>query len=187
MSQFELLINTITLLNSENIPYMLVGSFVSSLYGEPRSTQDIDLVVQLQKSHIPKLISMFPPSRYYIEEEMILFALETKRMFNLIDTNEGDKIDFYILKDEEYEIEKFSRRIEKILFGHTLVLLSPEDTILSKLQWCVKSGMSQKQFKDALNVFRFQRENLDMYYIEERSKFLNIYELFLKIREIEKI
>ena len=61
MSQFELLIKTITLLNSENIPYMLVGSFVSSIYGEPRTTQDIDLVVQLQKSNIPKLISMFPP------------------------------------------------------------------------------------------------------------------------------
>ena len=186
MSQFELLIKTITLLNSENIPYMLVGSFVSSIYGEPRTTQDIDLVVQLQKSNIPKLISMFPPPRYYIEEEMILFALEYKRMFNLLDTNEGDKIDFYIHKDEDYEKEKFSRKLEKILFGHTLVILSPEDTILSKLQWCVKSGMSEKQFKDALNVFRFQKENLDMYYIEEKSKFLNVFELFLKIQEIEK-
>lgn len=186
MSQFELLIKTITLLNSENIPYMLVGSFVSSIYGEPRTTQDIDLVVQLQKSNIPKLISMFPPPRYYIEEEMILFALEYKRMFNLLDTNEGDKIDFYIHKDEDYEKEKFSRKLEKILFGHTLVILSPEDTILSKLQWCVKSGMSEKQFKDALNVFRFQKENLDMYYIEDKSKFLNVFELFLKIQEIEK-
>jgi hypothetical protein len=186
MSQFELLIKTTTLLNSENIPYVLVGSFVSSIYGEPRTTQDIDLVVQLQKSNIPKLISMFPPPRYYIEEEMILFALEYKRMFNLLDTSEGDKIDFYIQKDEDYEKEKFSRKLEKILFGHTLVILSPEDTILSKLQWCVKSGMSEKQFKDALNVFRFQKENLDMYYIEEKSKLLLVSELFEKIKEIEK-
>jgi hypothetical protein len=47
MSQFELLIKTISFLNDEKIPYMLVGSFVSSIYGEPRTTQDVDLVIQL--------------------------------------------------------------------------------------------------------------------------------------------
>ena len=185
MSQFELLIKTISFLNDEKIPYMLVGSFVSSIYGEPRTTQDVDLVVQLQKSNIPDLIAKFPPPKYYIEQELILFALQNKRMFNLLDTSEGDKIDFYIQKDESYENEKFSRKVEKIIFGHPLVILSPEDTILSKLDWCVKSGMSEKQFKDALRVYQYQKENLDMYYIEEKAKFLNVFELFNKIKEIE--
>jgi len=185
MSQFELLIKTISFLNDEKIPYMLVGSFVSSIYGEPRSTQDIDLVVQLHKSKIPNLIANFPPPRYYIEEELILFALQNKRMFNLLDTNEGDKINFYIQKDESYENEKFSRKVEKNIFGHPLVILSPEDTILSKLDWCIKSGMSEKQFKDALRVYQYQKENLDMYYIEEKAKLLNIFELFNKIKEVD--
>ncbi len=66
----------------------------------------------------------------------------------------------------------------------TITLLNSEK--IPKLQWCVKSGMSEKQFKDALNVLRFQKEILDMYYIEEKSKLLLVSELFEKIKEIEK-
>ncbi|MBK7057875.1 MAG: hypothetical protein IPH52_23045 [Leptospiraceae bacterium] len=98
MSQLELLKKTLSVLDAHNIEYMLVGSFVSSLYGEPRSTQDIDMIVSINRNHIANLIREFPPPKYYLDEELIQLAIENEKMFNLLDTEEGDKIDFYIQK-----------------------------------------------------------------------------------------
>ncbi|MDI6783843.1 MAG: hypothetical protein QME64_07090, partial [bacterium] len=69
MSQQELLKKVIQILESAGIPYMLTGSFASSLQGEPRSTHDIDIVVAIQKPAVKKIISAFPQPDYYIDEQ----------------------------------------------------------------------------------------------------------------------
>ncbi len=77
---------------------MLVGSFVSSLYGEPRSTNYIDIIVSITEKSIEPLMKEFSPPRFYLDSDAIKMAIQSKHIFNLIDTEEGDKIDFYILK-----------------------------------------------------------------------------------------
>ena len=47
MSQQELLKRVVRILDGAKIKYMLTGSVVSSLQGEPRSTHDIDIVVAI--------------------------------------------------------------------------------------------------------------------------------------------
>ncbi len=174
MSQFGLLKLIVTFLERENIPYMLVGSFVSSLYGEPRSTHDIDIIVSLTETSIDPLVKEFLPPRYYIASEAIQLAIQSKRSFNLIDTEEGDKIDFFILKNDEYEEIKFKRKRREEIMGIPVNVLSPEDLILSKFIWSVLSGGSEKQYKDALGVLRVQFKHIDFNYLESQAKVLNV-------------
>ncbi len=187
MSQLGILKETVSVLKRENIPFMIVGSFVSSLYGEPRSTQDIDLVIQLEKKHIPILLSSFQPPKYYLDEELILLAMESKKMFNLLDTEEGDKIDFYLIKNDSYEAEKFRRRVSKRFLDEELPMLSAEDLIISKLIWCVQSGRSERQLRDVMGVYRVQKKILDMGYLEKKIKQFELEDLFEIVKKTAEI
>ena len=89
MSQQELLKKVIQSLEDTEIEYMVTGSIVSSLQGEPRLTHDIDIVVSIQEKNIEKLINHFPSPQYYLDEISIVDAIRTKHFFNLIDKKSG--------------------------------------------------------------------------------------------------
>ena len=117
-------------------------------------------VVNIQLSSITDLINTFSPPRFYLSEESIREAIKHKSMFNLIDTTEGDKIDFWILTNDAFDKSRFKRKIEEDIFGFSMKVSSPEDTILAKLKWIKLSGGSQKQFTDALRVYEVQYHTL---------------------------
>ena len=97
MSQAELLELVLGVLNRLGIESMLVGSYASSFYGEARSTHDIDLVIDLPAEKIDSLVESFDPNRYYLSAQ----ALREGRMANLIDTLAGDKVDLFLLSDQQ--------------------------------------------------------------------------------------
>jgi len=135
MSQQELLKKVIQALDGAGIEYMISGSLVSSLQGEPRSTHDIDVVVALQPASVRALVNTFTSPEYYLTEESILEAIQHKGMFNLIDVNSGDKVDFWILTDDPFDCSRFSRKYAEKAMGISIIVSSPEDTILMKLKW----------------------------------------------------
>ncbi len=94
MSQQELLKKVIQALERAEIQYMITGSLVSSMQGEPRSTHDIDIVIAYQRSVMEFIVETFPPHDFYFEENSIYEAADNRTMFNIIDMNSGDKIDF---------------------------------------------------------------------------------------------
>src|SRR5665648_949809 len=116
MSQQELLKKVIQVLNQAGTQYMITGSVVSSLQGEPRSTHDIDMVIAIQKSVAKRLVEAFPPPDFYLDEDNILDAIKRQSMFNLIDVNTGDKVDFWILTDEPLTSRVFYARFLKSLW-----------------------------------------------------------------------
>lgn len=160
------------------IPYMLTGSLVSSLQGEPRATHDIDLVVELPVRIESDLVEAFSDPHYYISRAAIRRAVEEKSMFNLIDSSSGDKVDFWILTDDEFDQSRFGRRIAEKLFGMCVFVSTPEDTILMKLNWAHQSGGSEKQFRDALRVYELQHGKLDRQYLERWAERLSIGDLW---------
>ncbi len=180
MLQPERLIRqVIQTLEDAGIEYMVTGSVVSSLQGEPRSTHAIDLVVVLQRSMVEKLVEAFPSPDFYLSEASILEAIDTGGMFNIIDANEGDKIDFWMLTDEPFDQSRFSRKYAEDVMGFSIQISSPEDTILAKLRWAHLSGGSEKQFADALRVYEVQYAKLDLDYLTNWAETLNV-ELVLK-------
>jgi hypothetical protein len=102
-------------------------------------------------------------------------------MFNLINVQEGDKVDFWILTDEEFDRSRFSRRQFEMAFGIRICVSSPEDTILAKLRWSQLSGGSEKHFIDALRVYEVQFQNLDLQYIEHWARQLGVERLWHRL------
>jgi hypothetical protein len=183
MLQPKLLIKVLVLLNENQIDYMITGSLVSSIQGEPRATHDFDILVNITHAAIPALIKAFPPPEYYISESAIEEAIQHKSMFNLLDTMEGDNADFWILTDDPFDQSRFARKYEEKILGFSMKISTPEDTILMKLRWAKLSGGSEKQFTDALRVYEIQYRNLDLNYMEAWSQTLQIKELWEKLKQ----
>ncbi len=183
MSQQELLKKVIQALDQVGIQYMITGSLASSLQGEPRSTHDIDMVIAIEESQAHDLASAFPPPDFHLDEHSIFDAINRQSMFNLIDSKEGDKVDFWILTDEPFDQSRFSRRYSEKFMGTKMQVSSPEDTILAKLKWAKLCGGSEKQFTDALRVYEVQYGTLDMAYLEHWAKTLNVESLWKRLTD----
>lgn len=183
MSQQELLSRVVEVLDRIGVPYMLTGSLASSLHGEPRSTHDIDLVVGIEPGAAPRLAEAFPLPDYYLDQDSILRAIETRSMFNLIDSREGGKVDFWLLTDDAFDQSRFSRRQTESCLGLRIVVSTAEDTILAKLNWAKLTGGSDKQFTDALRVFEVQCNQLDLAYLERWVEILGLQSLWLRLKD----
>jgi len=161
---------------------MVTGSVVSSMQGEPRSTHDIDIIVALEQSSVDALIVAFPQSEYYMSKDSVLDAIDHHGMFNLLNVKTGDKVDFWLLEDTPFDRSRFSRRYVEEVLGMRIMVSSPEDTILGKLNWARMSGGSEKQFTDALRVYEVQFETLDFDYLHSWAKTLGVDEMFTRLR-----
>jgi hypothetical protein len=182
MSQQELLRQVLAVLKSARIDYMVTGSVVSSLQGEPRATHDIDFVVQLRVADIDPLINAFPPPRYYLDRFSIESAIQSSGQFNLLDAEEGDKVDFWMLCDEPFDQSRFARRFEEDLGGVRAMISRPEDTILMKPRWADMSGGSEKQMGDCIAIYEVQTGKLDQSYLDNWAPVLNVEPLLREIR-----
>ncbi len=183
MLEQELLVRTVQVMDEHNIKYMLTGSYVSSLQGQPRSTHDIDIVVKILMTQVSYLIAAFPSPLYYLDKVSIIDAIKHKDMFNIIETDSGNKIDFWLLTDSPFDQSRFSRRYAENFMGQSINVSSPEDTILAKLRWTKLSGGSAKQFQDALGVFELQGAKLDMEYIAKWVKKLTVESIWQELLE----
>ena len=182
MSQQELLKQVTSVLTSIGVDYMLTGSLASSFQGEPRSTHDIDLVVVLPEQAIPALVGAFPDPDYFLSEDAVREAICRRSMFNLLSLNDGEKVDFWLLTDEPFDISRFRRKKVEQIQGMTLNVSSPEDTILVKLRWAQMSGGSEKQVNDALRVYELQRPVLDQDYLDEWAARLGVESLLRRVK-----
>ena len=148
------------------VPYMLTGSFASAHYGVPRSTQDIDFVIEATPSEVRNLIRRLPSDEYYSDLDAALEAQRRESLFNVIDLRTGWKIDLIFRKSRPFSRQEFSRRQLVDLQGSRLFVASAEDVILAKLEWA-KLAKSQRQIEDAAAVLRLRSEALDRPYMEQ--------------------
>jgi hypothetical protein len=107
MTEQELLLDSLKRLNGSGIEYFLTGSMASNYWGVPRSTHDLDFVVQLQAESVPRLVQAFA-GNYFIQESSALAALEPPYQFNAIDQRSALKVDFWVLRDDPFSLEKLA-------------------------------------------------------------------------------
>lgn len=183
MSQHELLVTVLSFLEEHRVEYMVTGSVVSSIQGQPRATHDIDIVVNIPLTAVQFLVNAFKPPHYYVSAEAVQDAIRRKFMFNLLDTTGGDKVDFWMLTDEPFDKSRFERRYREEMPGLSMFVSRPEDTILAKLRWAKLSGGSEKQMTDARRVFEVQGDLLDLAYI---SKWVTLLQVDEEWKELQK-
>lgn len=165
------------------IPYMVTGSLASTHHGRPRTTQDVDLVIDPDEPQLRKLVSRLQEAGFYADGDVAERALRQRRQFNAIRPDTGIKIDLIVRKDRPHSVEELRRRARVELAGGTAVsLASPEDCILSKLEWSRKAGGSEKQIADVVGVLEVQGSRLDVDYIDRWARDLDLLDLWQPLR-----
>ena len=177
--QFEFLALVTRRLDALDIPYMLSGSVALSLYAEPRMTRDIDFVIDIQTDKVRGFVNAFSGD-CYVEETAVRAAVQRRDMFNIIHTEWVLKADFVVRKDAAFRIEEFGRRRSFDSFDFPVMVVTPEDLLLSKLVWA-KEGMSELQERDVANLLRSQ-PNLDWDYIQKWAGYLDVLDILQRLR-----
>ncbi|MCU1228705.1 MAG: hypothetical protein JWO97_1589 [Acidobacteria bacterium] len=175
MSVEDLLRRIVGALVSAGVPYMLTGSYASSLHSIPRATRDIDIVIFPNREQLTGLIERLPADSYHADLTEALEALRVRGQFNVIDYASGWKVDFIIPPFDEFNLEEFDRRTATNLDGLELTVVSAEDIIVAKLLWA-KAGQSDRQIEDAAGVLRSQAATLNLPYIERWVRKLDLQE-----------
>lgn len=123
------------------IHYMVTGSMAANFYTVPRMTRDIDLVFELSEPDVDRVTRLFQ-LEYYIDRDMVQRAVRDHAMFNIIHSALVVKVDCVVRKDTEYRRTEFARRRAVSIAGQQVYIVSPEDLILSKLDWPGTAGLS---------------------------------------------
>lgn len=166
MEQVDLLRYAVETLERLSIPYMIVGSFASSVHGEPRMTQDIDIVIDPSPAQLDHLCAAFPGDDYYVSRDAARQALAGRDQFNVIHPDSGNKIDFMIARADAWGREQVSRRsMVPILPDREAYVAKPEDVILAKLLYYQEGG-SEKHLRDITGVLKAGRTAVDRAYID---------------------
>lgn len=175
----SLLVRLAGALNASGMPWMITGSTASAFYGEPRATQDIDIVIDPQPDQLASFLRALEGG-FYVSAEEASVALHTKGMFNAIDLDSGWKAGIIVCPDGAFERNEVSRRKQVRLFDVDVFVISPEGSILSKLKWAAASG-SERQLRDAASVLAGCSGELDLDYIRREAALAGVTDLLEKI------
>jgi hypothetical protein len=167
-------------LTNANIPYMFTGSIATNFYATPRMTRDIDVIVELKKTDVDRICNLFEKD-FYVDKDMILNAVKRNGMFNMIHYESVFKVDFIVRKDDRYRLEEFKRRKRITFEDMDIYVVAPEDLVLSKLYWA-KDSLSELQLGDVKNLLKGVK-NLDEDYLKQWARYLNVEELYRKVKE----
>ena len=167
-------------LEGTGIPYMVTGSMAANFYAVPRMTRDIDLVIELSERDVDRVTHLFQ-QEYYIDRDMVERAVRDHAMFNMIHNALVVKADCVVRKETEYRREEFARRRAVSVADQQVFIVSPEDRILSKLDWA-KESRSQMQLDDVRNLLR-SVQGLDAEYLNRLADRLGLTALYQEVRQ----
>ena len=162
------------------IPYAVGGSLASSLHGVMRSTLDVDIVADMRLEHIQPLVAALSKD-FYADDEMMKDAIEHKSSFNLIHYETAFKVDIFIRKSRAFDQMQLERRRTSVIATdpeQSVYVTSPEDVILSKLEWFRMGGeVSDRQWRDILGVLKTRAGELDLDYLRKWAGELKVADL----------
>jgi hypothetical protein len=177
----EALFEFVRLLERLDIPYMVSGSVASSYHGRPRLTHDVDIVVDPTSEQLDVLVRSLLDAGHYVDGARAREALRHRLQFNVIHPRTAFKIDLIVRKDRPFSREELGRRQAVDLSpGVRVALASPEDTILSKLEWAKKAGRSEKQIEDAAGILAVN-PGIDRAYVERWAGEIGVLGLWREI------
>jgi hypothetical protein len=163
MTGNEAVLNVVSELNDCGVPYMLVGSYSTNVYGIPRSTQDADFVIALGHMSIAELSRRLAPS-IRIDPQLSFETVTMTRRYVAELVGTPFKIEFFLLSGDAHDQERFRRRQLVPTLNAQVWLPTPEDVIVTKLQWALLANRT-KDRDDARDVIAVQRDQIDWDYV----------------------
>ena len=148
-------------LDQLRVEWLIGGSLASSVHGEPRATQDVDMVVALRSRHVKPLWEALRRD-YYLDADEMHAAVKARASFNAIHFASAIKVDFFVAGDDPFEAERLANRQRIEMSGGTIYVDTAEHTLLRKLEWYRRGGeASERQWRDVQAIARIQGERLD--------------------------
>ncbi len=161
-------------LESEQIPYRVVGSMASIAYGEFRFTNDLDIVADLNLSHVDALCRTFAAPDFFVARHAVEDAIRQQFQFNIIHIFSGFKIDVMLPKKSSYaRLEQSRAQRLSSPDGFAAWFAAPEDVILNKLIFFQLGGI-EKHLRDIAGILKVKGNEIDLSYIDAWSARLNV-------------
>lgn len=174
-------------LNRIGVAYVIGGSFASSVHGEPRSTNDVDMVADLRLDDADAFVDALG-SGWYVSRDAVLEAVRTGGAFNIIHMVSAVKVDIFVAGTDAFDRERLSRRTS-IAFSSgadaiSLFVDTAEDTILRKLEWYRRGGeASERQWRDVAAIIDVQTSRLDRAHLRAWANTLGVADLLERALE----
>ena len=161
----QFLVEISQILDELKIEYAVSGGIAVSVWGRPRYTADLDIVIDIiDKAKIEELATALL-KRFkvgYLDKEAAITAFKNKGEFNLIEPEYGLKADFFVIGPDEHQKLEIKRAKNKKIGGKLIKFISPEDLIIAKLKW-YKESQSDRQLEDIAAVL--DAGNIDQKYL----------------------
>jgi len=162
------------------VAYVIGGSLASTLYGMVRTTQDSDIVAEMRREHLQPFVAALQ-AEFYVDEEMIADAIQHNSSFNIIHRETMFKVDVFIPCPRPFlqsQLARAQRQTFTFEANISAKFASPEDTILSKLEWYhLGNEVSERQWRDILGVLKTRAGELDLGYLRQWANELKVNDL----------
>ena len=180
MNITDVLLRVVTVLDGLGVPYVVVGSLASSARGFPRTTNDADIVADLNSGHTDPLVAALGTD-FYVDSVAIERAITRHRSFNAIHRASGFKVDIFVPPPDGFGRQQLARRSREHLdsTGSLAVFVATaEDVVIAKLEWYRASGgQSDRQWQDLVGVLKVQAPAIDLEYLRQWASRLGLSDL----------
>lgn len=182
MEPFELLRVVVTEFERLGLPYLVTGSIATILYGEPRFTNDIDIVIELSPDKIQPLCRAFPASEFYLSEDAVRQAFANRDQFNIIHPASGLKIDVIIPQESDFNRSRFARaqRVSPSS-EYSAMFASREDVIIKKMEF-YREGGAEKHLRDITGVLKVSGQRVDRDYVHDWAARLGLLDIWRAVQ-----
>jgi hypothetical protein len=163
MPERDLFLLFLAPLNRLGTPYMVTGAAASIVYGQPRMTHDIDIVVEMSHMDAVQIPVAFPSESFYsppLETLRIEIQRRQRGHFNLIHHGTGFKADLYLVGEDKLHQWAMARRRKIILGGETVWIAPIEYVIIRKLEY-YREGGSEKHLGDIRGMIAASSDMID--------------------------
>jgi hypothetical protein len=176
-------------LESLGFDYMITGGVASVIYGDPRFTRDIDLILELREADAVGFLNAFSPDDFY-RPPLEALRKEIRRPrgghFNIIHQNTALRADVYLLGDDPLHVWAFERRVRIPLDDEVAIWLAPaEYVVVRKLQYYRDSG-SERHLRDVSAMFEISGERIERAEVERWANSLELEEELREARTFKR-
>lgn len=172
MQKYDLFQIFVSRINKLSITYMITGAVASIVYGEPRLTNDIDIVLDLKLDDLEKFKDAFPSEEFYCPPTEVM-KLEISRPlrghFNLIHRDTGFKADIYASGADELHLWGLKNRNRVQVKNSEFWLAPVEYVILRKLEY-YREGRSEKHLRDIAGILELSSDQINLKELGKKIK-----------------
>jgi hypothetical protein len=172
------------ILDDLRIRYVIGGSVAASIYGEPRSTLDLDMMIDADEEQVEALVARLP-DEFFVDRDDAVEAVRLRSSFSVVQVATSMKVDFFLAERDSFAQEQMARRRPvRIASGAPLHFYAPEDLIIRKLMWYRAGGeQSQRQWRDVAGILRTSREQIDFDYLRQAAAKVAVVDLLERLEK----